>query len=896
MSIKKGNSKTRIVVYYILSMVAILVGVFLLAYTTSCKVFETSRATSIKIADGELKQDAGILREFMNSGVTALTYAAQTVDMMVQSQASDENIQKFMSEEMERAAEKTDSLSGTVFGFINDKFIHGGIWRPSEGFVPTRRLWYKEAIRAKGKVVVGKPFIGSRITSPIISFSKSLSDRKSVLAYSLPVPSVSKMINGLKKDHTELWLIMDKEGLVITSSGEIRQGTNCLSAESWGKDEEKLAREILISNESPFGFIYNDKHYMVFSALTQSDWYLIKLHEYSEIFGSTYKDIAFNILIYTLLYFVMALLCTYAFWNRLRLVRFSKSKSKLLDSLGKELRTPLNGILSMTRIILREAHNENIKDYVKNVQIASTGVISVVNDVQEIASIESGEIELDPAEYGIYPLLKECFDTISPKATAKNLHFSLECDPDIPTTLWGDESRIRQIIVNLLSNSIMYTEVGEVHLSIGFDVIPSQTVNNLDEYINLQIVVKDSGIGVRDETQDTLFGSLFLSEKQKPAGTRFSLNLTKQLISMCNGEIIVKSRYGEGATYMVNIPQLVLNIEPMGDFATRYKAELDSGKAKQETLFAPGARILAVDDTELNLKVIRGLLKETRVQIDTVRNGSQCLEMVQAKHYDLILLDNYMPMMDGRDTYERMKRLPNNLNKNTPVIILTAGAIAIDKESYLSAGFADYIPKPLMEEDLLRALKWYLPKQLILTREDLKTSPSYDLQTKPAKTAAKDANDASNRNGGSNNEKVIHLNKKKTHEIEDELELDMVSTPKPIEKMSQFSEFLNVKSGLNNCINDESFYREMLEEFVSGNKLEEMRVRFEQEDWQNYQILVHSLKSTALTIGADSLSEKAKGLEMACKEKKFDFIHDNHQLVMDTYASIIHKIGKGLED
>jgi len=898
MDSRKGLNKRKFLAAYAASLVVVVACLAVVANFTLRHFINLSRIHATNEGFSEVRQNAEALKDFMVGGIFSLESAAQFIERLVSANADREEIRKFLESETEIAAKNTSSLSGSAFAYIDGTFIHGGNWLPSEGFVPTRRPWYKDAIRAHGRVVVGKPFMGSKSTSPLVSFSKSLQDKKSVVVFTFPLISINRFLSSRQKNDGEIWMVMDRDGLVIASSGEIRQGFNCLSSEAWGMDEEKLAREILLAGEKPFDFVFNGKKYMVFSSIVLEDWHVVQLREYGEVYAETTGIIVRCLFAGLFLFVTLVLFCSIAFWRKICLARTVNMKSEFLKSVAQELLTPLNGILGMTRILLRELRDENHRAYVKDVQRASVDLLSTVRDIKEIAKIESEGLVLEPVQYDLYSVLKDCFDSVSPKATAKNLHFSLECDPDIPSSLWGDEERLRRIIVNLLSNSIMFTEVGEVRLIVGYDSIPNQTAYHLDESINLKIMVKDSGMGARDENPDMFLGLFQLFESKKDESSRFSLDLTRQMIDACGGELVVKSRYGEGASYLVSIPQLVLNVEPMGDFAYRYKNDSVQDGRRSDVLFAPGARILAVDDAELNLKVIRGLLKETRVQIDTAQNGSQCLDMVRVRHYDLILLDNLMPMMDGRETYERMKRLTGNQNKDTPVIILVAGALPVDKDSYLSVGFTDYIPKPLKEEDLIRALKWYLPKHLILTREDLKLTSVFE---QPGKTSglSSEKNKNSVYLGGGihrfDRPKSIAVGKKKVREIVGDLELDMVSTPKPDEKMLPFKDFLNVAMGMEYCVNDDGLYREMLEEFVQGDKRKEIEAAYLDANWSDYQLMAHSVKSTAHTIGAEELSEEAKSLELACKEGYIGYVRQNHDRVMNLYGALILNIRHGLE-
>lgn len=675
-------------------------------------------------------------------------------------------------------------------------------------------------------------------------------------------------LDSADEAHGGIWVVFDGNDGIVYSSNAMLEG--------W-TDEGRLAGALKLYAGHLFDFDLRKEKYAVFSARVYGDWNIACLKLKSSLYKSIERTEWYVGLEIFLLFLVIAFLTTLAFIFYVRLLQHRRSKSMLLESAGRDIRDQANGIFGMTRILLRELGNADHRDYVKNVQAASLNLLNIVTDIQEIAHIESGKMALSPTEYDLYSVLKECFNAISPKATAKNLHFSLECDPEIPSCLWGDEARIRQIIVNLLSNAILYTEVGEVCMIVGYDIVPRQSNSKLDEEIRLKITIKDSGNGVRDDVGASLLDRMLQLDGSNPVQVGFSLQLTKRLVAMFGGELLVKSRYGEGSVYMLSIPQLVLNVEAMGDFAARYKNELQVGKENVEAIYAPSARILVVDDVEFNLKVACGLLKETLVQVDTALSGVRALEMVHARHYDLILLDSMMPMMNGMDTYERMTRIVNSPNRNTPVIIMISGVSDMDQASYLNAGFADYIPKPLMEGDLLRVLRWYLPKQLVVSHEDI-----VDLSA-----AGKDEKLA---------EKEQSTKSMPLHQPSSEGNLELQFTSSSIEEqMSAFSAFLDLKAGFKNCANNVDFYREMLHEYVDDSKKVAIESAYDEGDWEHYGVHVHSLKSMSFTIGAEALANEAKALEMAVKENSIDYVRKNHRRVMDMYVELVRNIVKGLE-
>lgn len=284
----------------------------------------------------------------------------------------------------------------------------------------------------------------------------------------------------------------------------------------------------------------------------------------------------------------------------------------------------------------------------------------------------------------------------------------------------------------------------------------------------------------------------------------------------------------------------------MGDFEKRYQQFLDALETKRQSFVAPNAKILVVDDVEMNLKVIKGLLKKTGIQIDTAQSGMACLEYVINKPYDLILLDHMMPEMDGIETLQQMKLLSYNSNESTPVIMLTANATRGAREAYIQAGFNDYLTKPVQEEDLLEMLAKYLDEK-INAPEELANQETAKI---PACKEEKD---------------VMQC----------------------LEEMPE----LDVKTGLRYCMNSE-FYQEILQEYIRSDKLTELERFFDARDWSNYRTIIHGLKSTSLTIGAISLSEGAKALEAAAKNGDESYILSHHRETMEDYISLLGKLQK----
>lgn len=527
----------------------------------------------------------------------------------------------------------------------------------------------------------------------------------------------------------------------------------------------------------------------------------------------------------------------------------SKAKSIFLANMSHEIRTPINGILGMDSMLLKECKDESLRDYALNIQSAGQTLLSLINDILDISKIESGKMEILPVTYSVFTVLNDCYNMVAIRAHDKNLELVMDISPDIPRSLFGDEVRIRQVVNNLLSNAVKYTNEGSITLSVRSEklsVDPIQGGNS--KQVKLFIQVKDTGIGIREKDREKLFNDFVrLDEKRNRniEGTGLGLNLTKQLLDMMGGSIEVESTYGEGSVFTVCLLQQVSDEKPLGDFEKLYKQHVNVVDAAHERFEAPEAKILVVDDVQMNLKVFAGLLKDTKIQIDTAMNGAEALELIQGKHYDVIFLDHMMPVMDGVEAFRRMKLLEKNPNAITPVVMLTANAVSDARNGYMDEGFSDYMAKPIREEVLLSTLKKFLSKDLV---------------------------------------KVVHEREEKT-----------CNPAETVSAMPQvaLTDMLDMATGLAYCMNDKKFYKEMLDEYVKSEKTAELKEYFENGDLEYYRITVHAVKSSSLTIGAIKVYEDAKALEMACKEGNLDFVKQNHEAFMEEYKSLVRGIQSG---
>lgn len=508
----------------------------------------------------------------------------------------------------------------------------------------------------------------------------------------------------------------------------------------------------------------------------------------------------------------------------------NNAKTLFLANMTHEIRTPINTVLGMDEMILRETDSENITDYAQNIQIASQTLLSMVNDVLDFTKMESGKMKLIPIQYQLYFLLKDCYSIIYMRAKKKGIAFVVENNPDIPDQLLGDEVRVRQIIFNLLTNAVKYTRKGSVILSIDYE-------KTSESEILLKVAVKDTGIGISRENREKLFQSFQRVDEVKNRnieGTGLGLAITKQLLDMMGGTIEISSIEEVGSEFVVSIPQQVVSPEPIGDFISRYEKSHVKKEKQQESFRAPNARILVVDDVIMNQQVMKLLLKRTEIQVDAVSGGKECLERIKQEKYDIIFMDHMMPEMDGLETFRRMKESKDHKNPDTPVIALTANVATGAKEKYDSKGFADTIFKPVDGTLLEKMLRKYLPEELVQDTQE-------------------------------------------TVETEEEGFLDKLS-------------FLDTEVGMKYAAGSEEMYRNILSSYV-GEEFDQGMIRtFAQENWADYGIYVHGMKSASGTIGATGLFERAEKLEQAAKEKREIYVMRHHQEVINEYQQLVEKI------
>ena len=548
--------------------------------------------------------------------------------------------------------------------------------------------------------------------------------------------------------------------------------------------------------------------------------------------------------------------------------RASEAKTDFLANTSHEIRTPINAVLGMNEMILREstkaeklsgantiAYHEafrKIRNYAGNVDSAGSNLLAIINDILDFTKIEEGKMDIVEVEYQLSALLNDVSNMIWFKAREKNLTFETNVDETLPDHLYGDVVRVRQILTNVLNNAVKYTDEGGVKLKVT-GVKAEKTANNMP-IIRLVFAVTDTGIGIRPENLEKLFGKferVDLERNSTKEGTGLGLAITKMLLNMMGGDVQVESTYGVGSTFTIGIPQTMRSEEPVGNYKEKFEKSFREKRPYHESFRAPEARILIVDDTKMNLIVATEFLKDTLIHLDTAGSGQEALELALLTRYDVILMDQRMPGMDGEETLRAIRSHRNGPNIDTPVICLTADAVVGASERYLSKGFNDYLTKPIDSTYLEMMLKKYIPDEKIEFVTD-------------------DGENDAGSDGDPADENV-----------------------KSIFVILQDSG-IDTTKGLTNCGGDPDFYHSILADYYSSaeEKKEDLRKFLEEGNLENYGILIHSLKSTSAMIGANAPYRIALELEAAAQRNDREFVLSNHELFLEKYQTVLDALEK----
>ena len=515
----------------------------------------------------------------------------------------------------------------------------------------------------------------------------------------------------------------------------------------------------------------------------------------------------------------------------------NEAKSYFLSTMSHDIRTPMNAIMGLNEMVLRDSQDKNVIEYSENIKTAGNTLLGIINDILDFSKIEAGKMDIVNVDYSFISMLNDLVNMVQNKAEDKGLSFNMDIEREIPSILHGDEIRIKQIITNILSNAVKYTKEGGITFSAGF-----KKIEDKPDSIILTIKVADTGIGIKPEDMDRLFKAFERIEEKRNRnieGTGLGMTIAQSFLDMMGSHLQVESVYGEGSVFSFDLEQKVVKWDPVGNYEEAFKQSLSERRNYREKFTAPDAKVLVVDDNPINLKVFSGLLSRTMMRIDTAESGEEAVVLYKNKQFDVIFLDHMMPNKDGIETLKEMRGIKGTPNDETPIICLTANAISGMREMYINAGFDDYITKPINPDRLEMMLLQYLPKDKVISVFDENEKDDYVLP-----------------------DFLYHL---------DEIDVD---------------------SGLTNCGNGESYITtlKMYLDMAASNA-DEIEKFWAEKDIRNTTIKVHSLKSTSRVIGALKLGEFAARLEKAGDEGDTETLDRE----LADFISKYRKLAKDLE-
>ncbi|SEA05106.1 His Kinase A (phospho-acceptor) domain-containing protein [Pseudobutyrivibrio sp. ACV-2] len=514
----------------------------------------------------------------------------------------------------------------------------------------------------------------------------------------------------------------------------------------------------------------------------------------------------------------------------------TEAKSNFLANMSHEIRTPINTIMGMDEMILRETDDKIVEEYALDIKTASQNLLSLINDILDITKIETGKMGLVNGEYQFMSLMHDVLNNVTLRAKEKGLEVRLKIDGDIPCDMYGDDVRIRQILTNIITNAVKYTPEGHIDIT-------ARCKRNYNHTVDLYFSVEDTGIGIKQEDIKRMFESFERLEENRNRnieGAGLGMAITQNLLKMMGSTLQVESVYGQGSKFSFVINQDIVNGEGIGDFEHKLK-QLTANYEYSTSFEAPNAHFLVVDDNAMNRKVFAALLKESKVKVSEAASGDECLDLIQKEHYDMIFLDHMMPGMDGVETFKRMASLDGNKCLRTPVIALTANAIAGARERYLTMGFHGFLSKPVVPAQLEKTIRDFLPKDLMEHHEINAIDEARMNRVKPVELP----------------------------EIEG-VDWDYALLHFPDSKM-----VLTTAIDFYDSIGYEAEIIDSYYSLIDDN--------FPLAD---YRIKVHAVKSMANTIGATALGGLAKICEYAARDKEIDKIRSLTPVLLEEMESM----------
>ncbi|MCR5283258.1 MAG: response regulator [Lachnospiraceae bacterium] len=754
-------------------------------------------------------------------------------------------------------------------------------WVPEPGYRVEERQWYKDTERSGKECTISAPYFDSQTGLYCITFSRSVYSKEGDFLGIFAIDCyINKLIDVLDDSYTKdgYAFLVDQDGVILNHPDKTYE----MSSDSSVNIEDTGYFNVYHTGSAFFMKDYDDRYVTAVTAKSDiSGFTVVMVQRWWTIYGAVLvMAVIFLVMMGASIFAVATMINRFITWQeesniRLKIaaeeaVSAGKAKSQFLAQMSHEIRTPINAVLGMNEMILRESGDASILDYAENIRTAGRNLLSLINTILDFSKIEEGKMEIVPVRYETPLLVDGLIQSVEQRARDKGLTFEAHVDPQLPSVLYGDDMRLTQVIVNLLTNAVKYTPSGRVDLYLS-------SVRSNEDVLLLGVKVKDTGIGIKKEDREKLFESftrLDETRNRSIEGTGLGMAIVTKLLEMMHTSLSVESEYGKGSEFSFEVQQSILDAQPIGDYKKKIR-EAAGSQEKEKHLYAPKAKLLVVDDNDLNLKVIKNLLKLNGIVPDLASSGKQALEMMGQKAYDVVLLDHMMPQMDGIETLKRAKE-DGLIAPGETVIALTANAVVGARESYLKAGFDDYLSKPVEVRSMEHALSKYLPQDILSYQsdQDIKAAEGMSPVAEHPETEIPKAE----KSEGETSE-VLEF---------PALEPEKDDTKDPagddlFERLEHLS--FDIKAGLGYCMNDESFYREILGDYADSceERLEQLAGALESGDLGDYRIQVHALKSVAKSVGDESVYERALALEEAAAASDEKTVRNGHEPMAARY-------------
>ena len=732
---KRGRRKTGMII----PMIFLFIFMTVMVIYTSSLMYNVAVSNSNAVMEDRILTVSSMINNHLNTAENVLHVAGDSVHHMLISGTTSARIHEFLVNETNTVAEQFDENYTGLYGYIMGKYLDGLNWVPPEDYDPKARDWFVEAMGADGKVVFTMPYIDAQTGNLIVSVCRMLPDRQSVIALDVQLKGIQSMMSELTLNGKGYGFVVSDDGMFIAHRDESKKGTNICDTQG-GREFLDAIKE---ADFGSFPYTWGGEENIVYVNSIANNWNTVLVVSDHDLYSEVRSQRVVIIIICALIFLMISAIYYVGHRNEqkynkemeeMRLEEqkaayerkvlelekdaanaSNKAKSDFLANMSHEIRTPMNAIIGMDEMILREKVSDKVRKYALDIQSAGKTLLSIINDILDFSKIESGKMELIPVEYGFASVMNDVMNMTMNKAQDKGLKYDLNVSKDIPSVLRGDEIRVRQVMLNLINNAIKYTHEGSVTIDVSYDNASGM----------MQMIVSDTGIGIKNEDLGKLFGSFQRLDEDKNRnieGTGLGLNITMRLVKMMDGTIEVSSKYGEGTTFTVKMKQETIDPTPVGNFADNLSRAQDQGKDYRPSLVAPKAKILVVDDNDMNLEVFEALLEDTKIKVTTAESGKECLDILRNESFDLIFLDQMMPGMSGVQTLEGIRG--EHLADDTKIIALTADAIVGARENYIREGFSDYLSKPVIYEALEEMLIRYLDQALIQKKDEISKSNS----------------------------------------------------------------------------------------------------------------------------------------------------------------------------